>query len=60
MDRMWLGLALAGVMAFGSRERPTMADRQGSRTAQDSAAPAEALPRALERAPRPEVRESPA
>ena len=44
MDRMWLGLVLAGVMAFGSREKPTMANRQESRSTQDSAAPAEALP----------------
>ena len=48
MDRMWLGLALGGMMAFGSREKPTMANRPepASRAVQDSAAPAEALPRA--------------
>ena len=46
MDRMWLGLALAGVMALGSREKPSMATRQSRAAAplQDSAGPAEALP----------------
>ena len=46
MDRMWMGLALAGMMALGSREKATTANRQesASRAAQDSVGPAEALP----------------
>jgi hypothetical protein len=48
MDRMWLGLALGGMMAFGSRQKPTTANQQefASRAVQDSAGPTEALPRA--------------
>jgi HEAT repeat protein len=47
MDRMWLGLALAGVVALGNREKPTTSSRQepAPRAAQDSAGPTETLPR---------------
>ena len=46
MDRMWMGLALAGMMALGSREKATTADRQesASRAAPDSVGPVEAHP----------------
>ncbi|MEP6688898.1 MAG: hypothetical protein ABJC36_11165, partial [Gemmatimonadales bacterium] len=46
MDRMWLGLALGGVMALGNRGKSTPAagPEPALRVAQDSASPTEALP----------------
>ena len=46
MDRMWLGLALAGVMAVGDRGTPMLATRQelAAGRAQGSAGPTDALP----------------
>ncbi len=48
MDRMWLGLALGGMMALGNSGKLATAIRQEAtpRTAQDFAGPAESLPRA--------------
>lgn len=46
MDRMWLGLALAGVMAVGDRGTPMLVTRQelAAGGAQGSAGPTDALP----------------
>ena len=45
MDRMWLGLAFAGLMALGNRGKPVLATLQEHAAgAQDSAAAAEARP----------------
>ena len=46
MDRMWLGLALAGVMAVGDRGTPMLVTRQelAAGRAPGSAGPTDALP----------------